>query len=136
LPDFAVVLTDRAIADLDGLALKARLQIAQDIASLARDPLPPRAAVKKLKGYRPPLYRLRVGDYRVLYRRPPREVYHVAEVALAGKPDQEIFAWAQAHQAIIVTFDEDFADQRSFPVGDHHGVIRLHVWSSSHNPVC
>jgi mRNA-degrading endonuclease RelE of RelBE toxin-antitoxin system len=68
LPDVAVVLTDRAIADLDGLALKARLQIAQDVASLARDPLPPRSTVKKLKGYRPPLYRLRAGDYRVLYR--------------------------------------------------------------------
>jgi hypothetical protein len=28
LPDFAVVLTGRSIADLDGLALKVRLQIA------------------------------------------------------------------------------------------------------------
>ncbi len=68
MPDFAVVLTDRAIADLDALPLKARLQIAQDVASLARDPLAPRSGVKKLKGYRPPLYRLRAGDHRVLYR--------------------------------------------------------------------
>ncbi len=74
MPDFAVVITDRAIADLEGLALKARLQIAQDVASLARDPLPPRAAVKKLKGYRPPLYRLCAGDYRVLYRVAQRTV--------------------------------------------------------------
>lgn len=74
MPDFAVVLTDRAIADLDGFALKARLQIAQDVASLARDPLPPRPAVKKLMGYRPPLYRLRAGDCRVLYRVAQRTV--------------------------------------------------------------
>ena len=44
------------------------------MASLARDPLPPRAAAKKLKGYRPPLYRLRAGDYRVLYRVAQRTV--------------------------------------------------------------
>lgn len=41
MPDFGVVLTDRAIVDLDGLPLKARLQNAQDVASLARDPFPP-----------------------------------------------------------------------------------------------
>ncbi len=74
MPEFAVVLTDRAVADLDAVTLKVRLQVAQDIASLARGPLPPRAGVKKLKGYRPPLYRLRAGDYRVLYRVAQRTV--------------------------------------------------------------
>jgi len=44
------------------------LQISQDIAALASDPLPPRPGTKKLKGHRPPLYRLRAGDFRVLYR--------------------------------------------------------------------
>lgn len=68
MPDFSVVLTDRAIADLEDLTLKVRLQVAQDVASLAREALPPQPQVKKLKGYRPPLYRLRAGDYRVLYR--------------------------------------------------------------------
>lgn len=68
MPDFAVVLTDHAAADLDALPIRVRLQIGQDIASLTRDPLPPRPGTKKLKGYRPPLYRLRAGDYRVLYR--------------------------------------------------------------------
>ncbi|MFI5340376.1 MAG: type II toxin-antitoxin system RelE/ParE family toxin [Candidatus Methylomirabilales bacterium] len=68
MPDFAVVLTDHATGDLDGLPIRVRLQISQDIASLARDPLPPRLGTKKLKGYRPPLYCLRAGDYRVLYR--------------------------------------------------------------------
>ncbi|MBI1724203.1 MAG: type II toxin-antitoxin system RelE/ParE family toxin [Candidatus Tectomicrobia bacterium] len=68
MPDFAVVLTERAVADLEALPLKVRLQISQDVASLARDPLPPRPGTKKLKGYRPSLFRLRAGDYRVLYR--------------------------------------------------------------------
>lgn len=68
MPDFTVVLTDHAAGDLDGLPVRVRLQVAQDIASLARDPLPPRPGTKKLKGYRPPLYRLRAGDYRILYR--------------------------------------------------------------------
>lgn len=68
MPDFAVVLTDHATGDLDGLPIRVRLQISQGIASLASDPLPPRPGTKKLKGYRPPLYRLRSGDFRVLYR--------------------------------------------------------------------
>jgi predicted nuclease of predicted toxin-antitoxin system len=41
--------------------------------------------------------------------------------------DAEIFLWAQAHQAIVVTYDEDFADARLFPLGTHSGVIRLRV---------
>jgi mRNA interferase RelE/StbE len=68
LPNFEVLLTDRAIADLEALPIRVRLQVTEDIASLARGPLPPRPGTKKLKGYRPPLYRLRAGDYRILYR--------------------------------------------------------------------
>lgn len=68
MPEFEVVLTDRAIADLEALPLKLRLQVSQEIASLVPDPFPSHPGVRKLKGYRPPLYRLRAGDYRVLYR--------------------------------------------------------------------
>lgn len=31
----------------------------------------------------------------------------------------------------VVTFDEDFADARMFPVGSHSGVIRLRVWPTT-----
>lgn len=58
-------------------------------------------------------------------------VHHTSDVDLNGAPDREIFAWAQDHQAVILTFDEDFADQRAFPVGDHAGVIRLRVWPTT-----
>ena len=37
---------------------------------------------------------------------------------------------AQDNQAIVITFDEDFADLRTFPVG-HAGVIRLRVWPTT-----
>jgi hypothetical protein len=30
-----------------------------------------------------------------------------------------------------VTFDEDFADQRSFPMGSHAGIIRVRVWTTT-----
>ncbi len=48
-----------------------------------------------------------------------------------GRTDVEIFVWAQENGYLIITFDEDFADQRSFPVGQHHGVIRLRVWPTT-----
>ncbi len=33
--------------------------------------------------------------------------------------------------AIVVTFDEDFADTRMFPIGSHAGVVRLRVWPTT-----
>jgi predicted nuclease of predicted toxin-antitoxin system len=38
---------------------------------------------------------------------------HVADVGLTGRPDQEIWAFAEKVQAVIVTKDEDFARLRS-----------------------
>lgn len=64
-------------------------------------------------------------------KRPNWQVVHVASTALSGKPDRDIFEWAQRNHAIIVTYDEDFADQRSFPVHQHHGIIRLRVWPTT-----
>jgi predicted nuclease of predicted toxin-antitoxin system len=63
--------------------------------------------------------------------RPSWQVHHAAEVGLARHTDRELFEWAQPRRAIIITFDEDFADQRSFPVGRHHGVVRLRVWPTT-----
>ena len=64
-------------------------------------------------------------------RRAPWTIYHTSDVALSGRPDAEVFAWTQHRHAIIVTFDEDFADQRSFPMGSHAGIIRLRVWPTT-----
>ena len=62
---------------------------------------------------------------------PTWKTSHVKELGLSGQPDAEIFRWAQAHQAIVVTFDEDFGDTRTFPLGSHHGIVRLRVWPTT-----
>jgi predicted nuclease of predicted toxin-antitoxin system len=62
---------------------------------------------------------------------PSWRVWHAVEVGLAGKSDRQVYEWAQAAQALIVTFDEDVADQRAFPVGQHYGVVRLRVWPTT-----
>ncbi len=64
-------------------------------------------------------------------RRPTWTVEHVSDVGLHGRRDDEIFGWAQARGYVIVTFDEDFADRRAFPVGQHAGVVRLRVWPTT-----
>jgi predicted nuclease of predicted toxin-antitoxin system len=58
------------------------------------------------------------------------EVIHALDIGLGGCSDQMIFDWAQANSAIVVTFDEDFADLRAFPL-QHFGVIRLRVWPTT-----
>jgi predicted nuclease of predicted toxin-antitoxin system len=63
--------------------------------------------------------------------RPGWEVWHVNQTGLAGRTDAEVFQWAQARRAIVVSFDEDFGDTRSFPLGAHHGIIRLRVWPTT-----
>ena len=63
--------------------------------------------------------------------RPAWTVWHVNQTGLAGRPDAEIFRWAQERQAIVVSYDEDFADARTFPLGAHHGIIRLRVWPTT-----
>ncbi|HEX5417419.1 MAG TPA: DUF5615 family PIN-like protein [Chloroflexota bacterium] len=63
--------------------------------------------------------------------RPEWTVFHASDVGLAAQPDHTLFAWAQAHQAIIVTYDEDFADRRRFQNRSHSGIIRLRVWPTT-----
>ncbi len=58
-------------------------------------------------------------------------VFYTGDVGLSGKADEEVFAWAQQQSAVVVTFDEDFADGRSFPAQQHHGIVRLRVWPTA-----
>ena len=57
-------------------------------------------------------------------RRPQWVIHHTSEVVLSGKPDEAVFAWAQERQALIITFDEDFADARSFLQTEHFGYCK------------
>lgn len=63
--------------------------------------------------------------------KPMWAVVHTRDVGLSGKADEEVFVWAQQQAAVIVTFDEDFADGRSFPAQRHHGIVRLRVWPTT-----
>lgn len=56
---------------------------------------------------------------------------HTSDVGLQGMSDAEVYAWAQTNEHLVITFDTSFADGRSFPVADHHGIIRLRVWPTT-----
>jgi len=59
------------------------------------------------------------------------EIQHVNELGFQGKTDEFLYLWAQKNVAIIVTYDEDFADSRFYPLGHHHGIVRLRVWPTT-----
>ena len=60
-------------------------------------------------------------------RRPHWSVFHVSELGLQGSADPDVFKWAQDNWCIIITFDRDFADRRSFASGEHSGIVHLRV---------
>lgn len=64
-------------------------------------------------------------------QRPSWRVLHTSQVELSLASDRDIFVWAQQMRALVVTFDEDFADVRFLPGGSHCGVIRLRVWPTT-----
>ncbi|MBM3311930.1 MAG: type II toxin-antitoxin system RelE/ParE family toxin [Candidatus Aminicenantes bacterium] len=65
---FSVRLTDSAAADLDKISPEARRRLVDEIRKTGLHPFPPDPSAKKLKGFRPSLYRRRAGDFRILYR--------------------------------------------------------------------
>ena len=71
---FRIVLTEHAVADLSGFTKETRDQIHRDLRGLESAPFPSGVFTKRLKGFRPPVYRLRSGDFRVLYHLKGEEV--------------------------------------------------------------
>lgn len=65
---FSIQITQSAVEDLDSVPNDLRKNILTDIKNLSSNPFPSGSHIKKLKGFKPPLYRLRSGDFRVLYR--------------------------------------------------------------------
>lgn len=61
---YRIEFTRRAARDLERLDRRARLRIVEAVAGLGIDPRP--AGVKKLRG-EDNAWRIRVGDYRVIY---------------------------------------------------------------------
>ena len=66
--NFHLQLTKSAVNDLDSISDDQREKILKDIKSLSGNPLSFGIPFKKLRGFKPPLYRLRSGDHRVLYQ--------------------------------------------------------------------
>jgi predicted nuclease of predicted toxin-antitoxin system len=58
-------------------------------------------------------------------------IVHVNEIGFKGKADSFLYSWAQKNETIIITYDEDFADSRMYPLGAHKGIIRLRVWPTT-----
>lgn len=61
---YSVEFDDEAVGDLDNLPQKARSQILKAVTNLTSNPRI--GNVKPLKGYKG-IYRLRTGDYRIIY---------------------------------------------------------------------
>lgn len=66
---FIVKLSPLFLKELDELPPDTALEVAKTLKILEVAPLPiGKGRIKKLKGYTPPLYRLRIVNYRALYR--------------------------------------------------------------------
>ena len=67
---YQVFLSEKAQRDLDAFSDKIANQILADCARLADNPIPDGKRIKKLQGFKEQqLYRLRAGDYRVVFKR-------------------------------------------------------------------
>jgi len=68
MSSFRIELAAHAAGDLERIGQESRRDILEDLSALKADPFPSGTRIKRLKGFRPPLYRLRCGDFRVLYQ--------------------------------------------------------------------
>lgn len=82
---YQVFLSEKAQRDLDAFSDKIANQIFTDCARLADNPTPDGKRIKKLQGFKKEqLYRLRAGDYRVVFK---RSGARIDIVRVLSKPD-------------------------------------------------
>jgi mRNA interferase RelE/StbE len=81
---YQVFLSALAQRDLDRFSNTITQQILADCTRLADDPIPDGKRIKKLQGFKEPLYRLRAGDYRVVFT---RSGTRIDIVRVLSKPD-------------------------------------------------
>jgi len=74
LERYKVIVTPLAQDDLRRLSPEVRLRVLKSMKRLEIFPFPTGKQIKRLKGTRIPLFRLRAGDYRVVYRIDERNV--------------------------------------------------------------
>ena len=68
MTEFALQLTRAAARDLDQLSASDRRHVTESLQALQVEPIGRPPQIKRLRGFPFPLYRLRSGDYGVLYR--------------------------------------------------------------------
>ncbi len=85
---FKVIFSPSAQREIERLEIDDALQLARDIKTyLETSPIPfGKTRIKKLTGFKPPLYRLRSGDFRVYYRIHTKKVIILA---ITYKKDSE-----------------------------------------------
>jgi mRNA interferase RelE/StbE len=67
MPKYRLIIPNTVRTQLMGLSEDTRLRILRRIKILEDNPLPYGNTIKRLRGTTEPLYRLRVGDYRVIF---------------------------------------------------------------------
>jgi predicted nuclease of predicted toxin-antitoxin system len=55
------------------------------------------------------------------------DVVTAQEAGLAGKPDEDILAYAIKHERVLITIDMDFSNIRRFPPRTYIGIIVLKI---------
>lgn len=60
-----------------------------------------------------------------LIRRLGHSAVHVADVGLSGHPDENVLAYAQRGNRVLLTHDPDFLDDRRFPPNRNPGIVIL-----------
>lgn len=63
----------------------------------------------------------------VSLRQAGHDAEDVRDAGLGGRSDAEVFAYAQAQGAVLVTADKGFASVRRFPLGTHAGIVVVRV---------
>jgi predicted nuclease of predicted toxin-antitoxin system len=63
----------------------------------------------------------------VVLRQANHAATDVRDLGLRGHADDEIFAYAQTHNATLITADLDFANVLRFPPGTHTGIVVMRV---------
>lgn len=81
MPRFRVVITDTGKKDLDSLEANLRAKLLQKLKILETSPFPTVKSIKKIKISRKiPLFRLRFGQYRIIYHIRENVVYIFAVI--------------------------------------------------------
>jgi len=85
---FKVIFSESAQRDIQNLEADDALRLVKDVKSyLQKSPLPfGKNRIRKLSGFKPPLYRIRSGDFRAYYRIISRDV---VILAITHKKDSE-----------------------------------------------